>query len=79
VLTRSHLADRLSELDDAVELIARQWVRQEAYLKGVGTGIAHGLTTPRGDGEAAQAGSTLVDVPVAGGLSAAVAVAALSP
>lgn len=63
----------------AVELIARQWVRQEAYLKGVGTGIAHGLTTPRGDGEAAQAGSTLVDVPVAGGLSAAVAVAALSP
>jgi 4'-phosphopantetheinyl transferase len=58
-------------------LFARLWVRKEAYLKGVGTGIAVGLESEYvGVGaDDAPRGWAIADVPVLAGYTAAVALA----
>lgn len=57
---------------DRREAFTRVWTRKEAYLKGLGTGIAHGIDAqPDSDW-------TIVDVPVAEGYAAAVALSARS-
>jgi 4'-phosphopantetheinyl transferase len=59
------------------EVFARVWTRKEAYLKGVGTGVGHGLDSDylgTEGREAAPAGWTVIGVPVATGYAAAVAV-----
>jgi 4'-phosphopantetheinyl transferase len=59
-------------------LFARLWARKEAYLKGVGTGIAVGLESEyvgAGDRAASPAGWTVRDVPAPDGYAAAVALA----
>jgi 4'-phosphopantetheinyl transferase len=62
--------------DERSGVFARLWTRREAYLKGLGTGIAHGLTAEVvGQGLAGGPGWTLLDLPVASGYAAAVAVA----
>lgn len=70
----------LAELDDAWErrlAVARAWVRKEAYLKGIGTGLARGTDRDYVGALAAPPGSpdgwTLHDVPVPEGCAAAVA------
>lgn len=64
------------------EVFTRIWVRKEAYLKGIGTGVAHDLATnylgTRGRAEAPQ-GWGLVDVPVPAGYVAAAATARVNP
>ncbi|MCQ4209077.1 4'-phosphopantetheinyl transferase family protein [Streptomyces longispororuber] len=64
--------------------VARTWVRKEAYLKGIGTGLARGAdldyvgTLP--DSPTAPDGWTVRDVPVPSGYTAAVAIGpAVSP
>lgn len=60
------------------EVMARCWVRKEAYLKGVGTGIAHHLDAEfvSGGPEPAQPpGWTVIDLPVATGFAGAAAIA----
>jgi 4'-phosphopantetheinyl transferase len=58
-------------------IFARVWTRKEAYLKGVGIGVGHGLdrdylgTQERAPG---PVGWAVIDVPVAAGYGAAVAV-----
>ncbi|MFI8890035.1 4'-phosphopantetheinyl transferase family protein [Streptomyces paradoxus] len=54
----------------------RTWVRKEAYLKGVGTGIAHGVDGPPGSADAAW---TLLDLDAPGGFVAAAAVSGGAP
>jgi 4'-phosphopantetheinyl transferase len=59
------------------EAFARVWTRKEAYLKGVGTGVAHDLAAEYLGTEARAAGPpgwTVANVPVDAGYHAAVAV-----
>ncbi len=66
---------------DAAErgaLFTRLWVRKEAYLKGRGTGIAHGVAEPYVGAGAKPAGPpawTILDVPAGDGYAAAAAMA----
>ena len=57
---------------ELVAAFTRLWVRKEAYLKALGSGVAHGL-----DGEAVHAdaplGWEIIEFPVAPGHAAAVA------
>ena len=75
-------ADERSEIASAapskrIEVFARLWTRKEAYLKGIGTGIAHDLDADclgtRQHG-ALPHGWTVLDVPVASGYAAAAAI-----
>ncbi|MEU1001541.1 4'-phosphopantetheinyl transferase family protein [Streptomyces tibetensis] len=54
----------------------RTWVRKEAYLKGVGTGIAHGVDGRPGSDDPAW---TLLDLDAPGGFLAAAAVRDCAP
>jgi 4'-phosphopantetheinyl transferase len=61
--------------DDRRATFTRLWSRKEAYLKGIGVGVAHGLdeyvgTRPQG---AAPEGWTLLEVPVPPGFAASAA------
>ncbi|MDQ6806412.1 MAG: 4'-phosphopantetheinyl transferase superfamily protein [Actinomycetota bacterium] len=59
------------------EVFTRLWARKEAYLKGIGTGVAHDLGADYlGTDELVPGppGWTVVEVPVASGYGAAVAV-----
>ena len=69
--------EELRDMDpeDRRSTFTRLWSRKEAYLKGIGVGVAHGLdeyvgTRPHG---AAPAGWTLLDVPVPPGFAASAA------
>ncbi len=75
-------ADERNEIFSAprsqrTEVFARLWTRKEAFLKGIGTGIAHDLDThyvgtlPN---RARPRGWTVLDLPVAAGYAAAVAI-----
>jgi 4'-phosphopantetheinyl transferase len=54
---------------------ARIWTRKEAYLKGIGTGVAHGMEANNlgTDHATAALGWSVVDLPVAAGYAAALA------
>lgn len=75
-------ADERSEIlaagqSERAELFARLWTRKEAYLKGVGTGVGHGLAAQYVGGApsgAAPPDWQIIDVPVAPGYAAAVAI-----
>ncbi|MBY8345278.1 4'-phosphopantetheinyl transferase superfamily protein [Streptomyces spinosirectus] len=56
--------------------LLRLWVRKEAYLKGIGTGIAHGVGGPPGSYDDAWA---LLDLGAPGGFVAAAAVRGGAP
>jgi 4'-phosphopantetheinyl transferase len=76
-------ADERSEISRAAPsertaVFTRLWTRKEAYLKGLGTGIAHGLEVDYLGEEqhaATPRGWTVLDVPVAAGYAAAAAIA----
>jgi len=66
---------RETDPEDRRATFTRLWSRKEAYLKGIGVGVAHGLdeyvgTRPH---EAAPEGWTLLDVPVPPGFAASAA------
>ncbi len=71
-----------TELDAAAPseqamVFARLWTRKEAYLKGVGMGVAHGLTTEHVDPERRDGASldwSVLEVPVPPRYAAAAAV-----
>jgi 4'-phosphopantetheinyl transferase len=76
-----HPAERAEILSTApatrAEVFTRVWTRKEAYLKGVGVGVIHGLGADYPGIEertAVPVGWTVVNVPVAAGYDAAVAV-----
>ncbi|MDT9684474.1 4'-phosphopantetheinyl transferase superfamily protein [Streptomyces sp. TRM76323] len=72
---REEVAAALPEHRAAV--FARLWVRKEAYLKGLGTGLGRDLAAD--DVRGAVAGWHLTDLPVGPGQAAAVAVASPAP
>jgi 4'-phosphopantetheinyl transferase len=75
-----HAAERrmLDALDEAErpDAFLRLWVRKEAYLKGAGTGIAHGVDGPPGSYDDAW---TMLDLGAPAGFVAAAAVRGGAP
>jgi len=76
-----HPAERIeissAALSQRAEVFARIWTRKEAYLKGIGVGVAHELAADYlGTEEAATApeGWTVVTLPMSAGYAAAAAV-----
>lgn len=60
-------------------VFTRLWARKEAYLKGVGTGIARGLDRYVADDEdSANADWTVIDLPLAAGYAGAAAISTQS-